>query len=147
MDDRAHAPLLIHTRRGAVIALCIGILFTLRNFRCLFELYVPGHTSWLTRYQFPQTLFDLIFNLCYAVLFTGGLIFILRRSRGGERAYLAIFVGSAILSQVRIIPFAKSAHLDYWLVAILELALIPSAVWMYKTLPARRLAPGGKVTN
>ncbi len=49
--------------------------------------------------------------------------------------YLAVFVASAILSPVRDIPSATSVHVHYWLEAILDIALIPSAVWMYRTLP------------
>jgi hypothetical protein len=132
---------LFHTRRGAIIALCVGILFSLRNFRYLFEHYVPGHT-WLTRYHFPPTLFDVILHLCCTVLFTGALLFILRRCRGGERIYLALFVGAAVLAPIGDLPSFASAHVYTWLQAILDLALVPTAVWMFKTLPRNRATVG-----
>jgi len=125
---------LIHTRRGAIVALCVGILFSLRNFRYLYEFYVPGHT-WLTRYHFPPTLFDVTLHVWCAVLFTGALIFILRRCRGGERTYLALFVSAAVLAPLSDVRSIASIHLYAWIAALLELALIPSAVWIYRVLP------------
>lgn len=145
MNDQTQGPLIFHTRRGAVIALCIGILFTLRNLRYLFEFYVPGHV-WLTRYNFPKTPFDIVLHLCCAVLFSGGLVFICLRTRGGERVYLAIFVGTVVLAPVGDIPSLASAHVYTWLQLLLELALIPCAVWMDRTLPTYRVI-GSKVNN
>jgi hypothetical protein len=138
MNEQTQGPLIFHTRRGAVIALCIGILLTLRNFRYLFELYVPGHTTWLTRYRFPPTHFSTILDVWCAVLFTGALIFILRRSRGSERVYLALFLSTVIFAPIKYFPSAASVHAYTWLATILELALIPCAVWMYRTLPKYR---------
>jgi hypothetical protein len=138
MHNRTSGPLIIHTRRGAAIALCIGLLITLRNLRYLFELYVPGHV-WLIRYRFPPTLFDRVLHLCCAALFTWGLIFILRRTRGAERTYLAVFVFVAILAPLSDISAAARVHLYAWTATLLEFGLIPSAIQMYQTLPAYRL--------
>ncbi len=138
MQEPIQGPLLIHTSRGATIALCVGVLIALRNLRYLFELYVPGHTSWLTRFRFPPTLFDIILHLWRAILCAAVLIFILRHTRRGERIYLAIFVGIVILAPLSDIPSLASVHLYAWIAAVLELALIPSAVWMYRTLPPHR---------
>ncbi len=135
MNEQPDATLLIHTRRGAIIALFVGVLFALRDFRCLFELYVPGHTSWLTRYLLRPSQPSLTLDICLAVLFLGALVFAVHRSRGGERMYLAIWAGVVVLSPLRNIQSAESFHAYDWLLAILELALIPSAVWMYKSLP------------
>jgi hypothetical protein len=147
MKDQIQAPLLIHTRRGAILALCVGVLFALRDSRYLFELYVPGHTSWLTRYRFPPTHFSFIFDLFYAVLFAGVLIFILRRSRGGERVYLALFVCTVVFSPLKDIHSAASVHAYEWMEAILDLALVPIALWMYDTLRPRGAPIGGKISN
>ncbi len=134
----AQGPLIFHTRRGAIIAFCIGILLTLRNVRYLFELYVPGHTTWLTRYRFPSSLFDIIIYLWCAIFFAALLVFILRRARSAERAYLAIFVGVVIFAPLSDIPSLATIHLYAWIAALMELALIASAIQMYKTLPPRR---------
>jgi hypothetical protein len=139
MSDQTQGPLIFHTRRGALIALCIGILLTLRNFRYLFELCVPGHKSWLTRYHFPPTHFSIILDLWCAVLFAGALILILRRSRGSERVYLALFLSTVVLAPIKYISSVASVHAYTWLATILELGLIPSAIWMYKVLPPRIL--------
>jgi len=133
MASQAQGPLVIHSRRGAAIALCLGILLTLRNLRYLFEVYIPGHT-WLTRYHFPPNSFDRILHLWCSVLFIGGLIFILRRTRGGERVYLAIFVGVAILAPLSDISWAASNHIYTWIATVLELGLIPSAISILKTI-------------
>jgi hypothetical protein len=138
MNESTQSPLIFHTRRGAIIAFCIGILLTLRNVRYLFELYVPGHTTWFTRYRFPPTLFDIILHLWCAIFFAALLIFILRRTRSAERAYLAIFVGVVIFAPLSDIPSLASTHLYAWIAAFTELALIPSAVWMYRSLPPHR---------
>jgi len=134
MSDLPQDLQLIRTRRGAIVALCIGVLFTLKNICYLFEFYVPGHV-WLTRYQFPPTRFNVGLDLCLAVLFIGAFIFVVRRTRGGERIFLAVFVGVAVLAPLRDIPSLASIHLNAWIAALLELALIPSAIWMYRTLP------------
>jgi len=138
MNDQTQVPLIFHARRGAIIALCFGILFTLRNFRYLFELYVPGHTTWLTRYRFPPTLFDIILHLWCAIFFAALLIFILRRTRSAERGYLAIFVSVVIFAPLSDIPSLASLHFYAWIAALMELTLIPSAVWMYRILPPHR---------
>ena len=145
MSDQPHELRLIRTRRGAFVALCIGILFTLRNLRYLFEFYVPGHI-WLTRYQFPPTRFNIGLDLCLAALFIGAFIFIVRRTRGGERVFLAVFVGVAVLAPLHDISSLATIHLYAWIAALLELALIPSAIAMYRTLPARR-SPIGNRSN
>ena len=139
--------MLICTRRGAIIALLIGIVLALRNFRYLFELYVPGHTSWLTRYRFAPTQFSLIVDLYCTVLFIGAFIFILRRSRGGERVYFLVWTGIAVFSPLKDIHSAASIHAYEWLVATVELALIPSAVWLYRALPAPSALAGGNVSG
>jgi hypothetical protein len=136
MNVCAQGPLIFHTRRGAVIALCVGILFTLKSSRYLFELCVPGHTTWLTRYRFSPTFFDIVLHLWCAVLGAAALIFILRRTRSGERAFLASFVGVVVPAPLSDVPLLASVHLVAWIAALLELALIPSAIWMYRTLPS-----------
>jgi hypothetical protein len=143
MNFEAQAPLLIHTRRGAVGALCVWALFTLRNLRYLFEFYVPGHI-WLTRYNFPPTRFDRILDICCTLLFSGALVYLLRRCREGERIYLALFVSAAILAPLRDLPINTSIHVYTWLETILELALIPIAIWMYRSLPAHRIQAEAK---
>jgi hypothetical protein len=135
MDRQLRGPFLIHTRRGALIALSVAILLELKDLRYLFEIYVPGHTSWLTRYRFQPTEYDLILAVACSVLFAGALIFILRRAVGGERIYLAIFVGTVVLGPLSDIPAIASMHPLAWTAAVGELGLIASAVWMYRTLP------------
>jgi hypothetical protein len=147
MSDQSQGSLVFHSRRGAIIALCVGILITLRNLRYLFELYMPGHTSWLTRYRFPSTPFDITLHLCTAVLFVGVFIFVLRRARGGERVYLSIFVGIVVLAPLSDIPSAASIHLFAWIAALMELGLIPSAITMYRTLPSHCLPVEATANN
>ncbi|MGA3082997.1 MAG: hypothetical protein ABSD44_16725 [Terracidiphilus sp.] len=147
MDDQAQSSILIHTRRGAILAFFIGILLSLRNFRYLFEFYVPGHTSWLTRYRFAPTNFSLIVDLCCAVLFTGAFIFVLRRSRGGERLYLLVWIGVVALSPLKDLHSAASVHAYEWLTAIADLSLIPIALRIYWALPARGVLAGAKVSD
>jgi hypothetical protein len=137
MDGQPRGPLLIRTRRGALIALSVAILLELRNLRYLFEIYVPGHTSWLTRYRFQPTEYDLILAIACSVIFAGVFVFILRRAVGGERIYLAIFAGIVVLGPLSYIPAIASMHLLAWTSAVVELGLIPSAIRMCKTLPTQ----------
>jgi hypothetical protein len=138
MDTQVRIPLIFHARRGAAIALCVGILLELRDLRYLFEVYVPGPQSWLTHYHFTPTTFDLFLHIWCSVVFVGALIFVLRRTGGGERIYIVIFLFVGILGPISDIPRFGSMHLVAWIAAITELGLIPSALWMYRTLPARR---------
>lgn len=142
MDGQSQGPLLIHTRRGALIALSVAILFELKNLRYLFEIYIPGHAGWLTRYRFPPTRYDLIVAFSCSVLSAGALIFILRRAVGGERVYLAIFAGIVVLGPISDISRIASLHLLAWISAVFELGMIPSAIWMYRSLPAYRSSIG-----
>lgn len=136
MNEQTQGPLIFRTRRGAVIALSVGVLLILRDFRYLFEIYVPGHTSWLTRYRFSPTLFDIILHLWCSALFAGALVYLLRRTRGGERVFLAIFVCVAVLAPLSDIRSLAQHHVYSWIATILESGLVPSALWMYKTLPS-----------
>jgi hypothetical protein len=147
MHDQTQFPMLIHTRRGAIVALIIGILFNLRNLRYLVELYVPGHTSWLTRYRFAPTPFSILSDLCFAMVSTGAFIYIFRRTQGNERVYLLVWVGVVAASPLKDIHWPASANAYEWLAAIAELALIPSALRMCRDLPALAIRDDGQVPH
>jgi len=80
----------------------------------------------------------VLLHIWCSVLFAGALIFVLRRAGGGERIYMTIFLGMGILGPLSDVPRFASMHLLAWTASIVELGLIPSAIWMYRNLPARR---------
>ncbi|HKF48278.1 MAG TPA: hypothetical protein VKB38_13030 [Terracidiphilus sp.] len=136
MIEEAHRPLLIRTKRGALIALGIAILLTLRNLVALYQ-RLPGHEGWFTRYPLPPTTFSRFTDFFAAALFAWPLTSVLRRARAAERLFLGLWLAIVVLAPVRDLNSPALARIYEWVRIAIDFALIPVASWMYRTLPER----------
>lgn len=135
MKEDAHRPSLLRTRKVGFIALGIVVLCASRDIFNLYYRYVIGRASWFDRYHFPPSYLSLGVDIFTAVVFTFGLIFVMRQTRATERLFLAIAFAAIILEPLRDLKSATLVHFYRWLCITTDFALIPIGVQMCRALP------------